>query len=77
MSSAILDGKRIEASEINPAIHRYIGMFRPAVDPASDANCSVMCPCGKIQQFREEGMPHYHAGHWDLPQYVTIEVNKS
>lgn len=67
-----LDGEQVKASLVTPKKHRFIGMFRPPVDPAAGAGCYVLCRCGQIQKYVHEAGEHYRAGHWDVPQYVTI-----
>jgi hypothetical protein len=66
----MIDGKETSAENVNPNVHLFIGMFRKPLPPQSD--CSIMCSCGQLLNFREEGYEHYQRGHFDLPQYRTI-----
>jgi hypothetical protein len=74
---ALLDGEDVLADAISPKLHRYLGMYRPPIDPNAIATCAVLCRCGRILQFREEGTRHYKDGCWDVPQYVSITPTKA
>jgi len=39
---AILDGRQVEADQIDPAKHRFIGMWRPPQPPASEEDMKVL-----------------------------------
>lgn len=68
---AILDGKHVDDSIIDSTKHRYIGMFR--VPKPFPYNGYVLCPCGCVLQIYEQVFDHYIKGHFDIPQYVTIQ----
>lgn len=72
MESVLLNGKSVKASEIDPARHRYIGRFRPAVNPVGRANGIVICTCGALLHYRHELSEHFNRGCFDLNQYVDI-----
>lgn len=70
----LLNGKTVEASAIDPAKHRYLGMFRPPTNwliPVTPGY--VLCPCGQTLQMREQSIDHYRMGHCDMQQYVDIQ----
>ena len=69
----LLDGKFVAAESIDPAKHRYLGMFRPAINPIANPRTDVYCTCGQILKMRGEETEHYQKGCYDSPQYVTIE----
>ncbi len=68
-----LDGHIVEDSVIDPAKHRYIGMFRR---PYDCPNAYVACTCGAILQTMEITREHWQAGHWDQPQYETMQMEQ-
>ena len=71
---AILDGEIVKDDIINPKQHQFIGMFRmPFV---LKSNGYLSCNCGQILQTRETCLNHWLAGHWDEPQYITIQKDK-
>ncbi len=73
----LLDGERVEASVIDPKLHIYLGMFRPAVNPISEPTCDVHCACGEILRHRGQEREHYLLkGCFDLPQYATAHQQK-
>ena len=71
----LLDGKHVAGSSIDPAKHRYIGMFRPAINGLipSKPVYAVICTCGHHLKFHEECISHYRSGCIDIPQYVSID----
>lgn len=73
----LLDGKKVFATEIDPAKHRYIGMFRPATNPFANATANVMCTCGEILQSNPATVRHYKQGCYDLNQYVSLTADLS
>lgn len=68
---AILDGKKVEDEVIDPGKCRFIGMFRE-LRPLNYA-VSVICGCGQTLHTREDIFDHWQSGHFDQPQYVTME----
>ena len=67
---AVLDGKYVGASKINPAEHAFIGMFRA---PNTFSGGGVMlCTCGEslwgVRAVRE----HWQSGHHDVAQHVSL-----
>jgi hypothetical protein len=69
----LLDGVGVVDKIIDPAKHRYIGMFRyPFAVPTERLDC-IVCSCltnfWTIEQLRQ----HWQLGHYDTPQYVTIK----
>lgn len=70
----LLNGLPSPPEFIDAAAHRYIGMFRPAVNPLEcDTPAYVICPCGQTLKFQHELREHYLRGCCDVPQYVTLE----
>lgn len=73
MNGALLDGKHVGAAAIDPAQHRFLGMFRPAdVVPAGNYGL-LLCPCGSHLSTNEQIREHWRSGCRDVPQYVTID----
>lgn len=68
---AILDGKHVNNDIINPAKHKFIGMFRP---PKALFGLHI-CSCGQTIDNFGAATTHYLAGHDDEPQYETIKNN--
>jgi hypothetical protein len=65
MKQVLLDGELVSPDTIDPEIHKYIGMFRPAT-------MSQFCPiCGLLPDSTTIVNDHYIHGHFDIPQYVT------
>ncbi len=72
---AFLDGKVVEASQIDSSKHTFIGNFRDPIPPCDDLTKSYgvfLCPCGAALQIREDIRRHWYEGHLDIPQYKTI-----
>jgi len=67
---ALLDGRVVAAEVIDPSKHRYIGMWRA---PFHVPHGVVACSCGQMLQTFEQTREHYQAGHFDEPQYQTIQ----
>jgi len=73
---AILDGKHVDNSSIDPAKHKFIGMFRPPSPPEQTAR--GYCPgCltatrGSSGPFQRVMFECWQLGHYDESQYVTI-----
>lgn len=73
VSTVLLNGKYVAAEEIDPARHRYLGMFRPAANPLlGHRTAIVVCPLGHHLQYTEQLLTHYRDGCCDIPQYVDI-----
>lgn len=70
-SKVLLNGQYVNSKEINPAKHRFIGMYRPPT--GSPGFGYVACTCGSTLQTVEAILTHWQLGHADLPQYVDIE----
>ena len=70
----LLDGKYVPAETIDPAKHRYLGMFRPPTNPLMPAKpvYAVICYCGYHLTFRAQSREHYLQGCCDVPQYASI-----
>lgn len=71
----LLNGKHVPASDIDPAKHRFIGLFRPAQDPYREECRNIHCTCGQILQFAGESFKHWQQGCFDEPQYVDIAAD--
>jgi hypothetical protein len=69
----VLDGHAVSVSEITPERHRFIGTFRPPQMPHAEAN--YFCRCGGLIQGPSETLDHWQRGHFDVPQYVTIQAD--
>lgn len=70
----LLNGQYVDAATIDPARHRYLGMFRPATNGLLHHSADVViCPCGASLWTVQDGRQHYKDGCLDSPQYVTIE----
>jgi len=71
-NQVLLDGKYTDPAEINPAKHRFIGMFRPPIPPELD-KWGGYCPeCRSVRLHEEKPWSCWREGHFDIPQYVTI-----
>jgi hypothetical protein len=75
MSAVLLNGKFVKDAAIDPAKHKFLGMFRPPVNPVWNASAIVLCSCGHKLWTREAGALHYKQGCFDVPQYVDIGEN--
>lgn len=60
MGIVILDGKPVQASEINPELHKFVGTFRYPKKPKKDNTFIDLWDL-------------WQNGYYDKPQYVTIE----
>lgn len=74
MSQVLLDGKLVEAAEITPAKHKFVGTFRAPYNFAGGGY--VLCQCGRTLQTLDETYAHWQLGHWDSPQYETIKTDE-
>lgn len=70
MDEVLLDGEYVNASVINPKLHKFIGLFRRPQPPNGVGY--VLCGCGEILQ-SPEVHTHWMYGHMDFPQYITIK----
>ena len=68
----ILDGNEVEEADIDPDKQRFLGMFRPPSPPETR-----FCPCGESFQIMGEDFSHWQKGHFDVPQYATIDSKGS
>ena len=77
-----LDGTPVNPDEIDPAKHKFIGLFRPPAAPTTrhiDDSGKViyadafMCGCGQTLWTIQDIYDHYQRGHFDEPQYITIK----
>lgn len=76
MSYVILDGKAVNPDEVDPAKHRFLGMFRPAQSMEAEcrkAGAFMQCSCGQTLMVHGAVDKHWRQGCFDVPQYVTIE----
>ena len=73
MSHVLLDGTFVDPTTIDPKLHRFIGMFRPAVNPFANPTCDILCVCGATLRYRGQEDEHYRKGCFDSPQYISIE----
>jgi hypothetical protein len=70
MTQPLLDGQPVDPSVIDPAKHRYVGMWRPA---ESNLSCGTVCPgCQQIVLSAHSRAIHWRNGCFDVPQYVSI-----
>ena len=81
MNEAILDGNIVEASKIDAGKHRYLGMFREPFGPKHEAPFAYRPPYCPVcirsgEGYVTGGWLCYTAGHYDIPQYVTIIEEK-
>lgn len=74
----LIDGVVCDPEYVDPAIHKFIGMFRPPLDSTSqkyfETNSGLGLSFGYALYMgvREGDRERYNAGTYDLPQYVTI-----
>lgn len=84
----IIDGNEQPDTMVDPVKHRFIGSFRypfsfpPFVDTKQypwvkenkySGNYIIICPCGEDISNQKIALEHWSKGHWDIPQYLTIE----
>lgn len=73
-----LDGRKVDPAEIDPAKHAFIGMWR---DPWPIAKLTRFegdvfyhhCSCGEHLLWFSMARDHWQLGHFDEPQYRTLE----
>lgn len=73
-TNVLLNGRYVEAMEIDPAKHQYIGMFRPAEVDYFPGHCPV---CHETTSSYAHGIDmnrHIKKGCFDVPQYINIVV---
>jgi hypothetical protein len=69
----LLNGEYVDKAMIDPAKHKFIGVFRPLSYPKSDGTWGVWeCSCGHNLQVAEACHAHWMLGHMDIPHYVDI-----
>lgn len=83
----ILDGHKVDASQITSEKHRFIGMWRPPVPPKREAladGAGYTCPgCGggilqnQTNQHLGQIRQCWQQGCFDEAQYVTIPINSA
>lgn len=69
---AYLKGKRVGNDTIDPAKHRFVGMFRsPSINAllSSSTGAYLLCDCGRVLQTKEEIYDHWQMGHFDEAIY--------
>ena len=71
-----LDGTLIEVSEISPDKHTFIGTFRSPTPPYAQNIGMILCFCGSTLQTVQSTQQHWRDGHFDIPQYRSISLNK-
>ena len=76
----ILDGKQVDAKQIDPAKHQFIGTWRPPAIPKDFVGEYAICLCGESMNTVTSGgfvwnraFKHWQGGCFDEPQYVTIQ----
>ncbi len=75
----ILDGHKVDADQIDPCKHRYIGPWRHPRPPTLaeferyPATRGRFCLCGDIIYTTAIRRNHWQGGCFDEPQYVTIQ----
>jgi hypothetical protein len=68
----LLDGRMVAADSVTPERARFVGMWRPPVNPMADPGGDVLCTCGETLRFRGQETAHYVKGCYDTPQYVGL-----
>jgi len=71
MTTALLDGKRVDGAIIDARIHHFDGLFRYPFKISGAGY--IACSCGHMLQTIEQSREHWQSGHWDLPSYHTID----
>ena len=72
MPMPILNGKRVSKEQIDPAKHRFVGIFRAPSPPDFRGYDNFYCDCGHNLQTFEQGFSHWQMGHFDDMQYVDL-----
>jgi len=70
--AVLLNGNYVQPEVVDPTKHRYVGMFRPPVNPVINPTTDILCRCGEILKYRGQEVEHYRRGCYDVPQYVDI-----
>jgi hypothetical protein len=73
MTFVYLDGNLVKPEEISPKKHRYLGSFRPPINPSEGCKTYFLCSCGQTLKYVNEGQEHYKRGCFDIPQYASIQ----
>lgn len=71
--AVVLDGQKVEPAVVVAEKHKFIGMFRPPTMPGPNGSAVVLCPCGDHLKSFGQTRKHWLDGHFDVPQYVTID----
>ncbi len=65
----LLDGKHVGPKDLDPALHRFVGMWRPPfVEVVQMMQGLQTWPVNRYH-FEQP----WRDGAWDIPQYVTIK----
>jgi hypothetical protein len=73
----LLDGKQVDASAIDPAKHKFIGMWRPPESSVWDTSILNTLPRRERIDYRDAHRNDHlswREGVYDEPQYVTMET---
>jgi len=71
----LLNGKHVDPKEIDPAKHKFIGLFREPTPPYRRPGETwevMICECGMQLWTVNSIFEHWQLGHMDTPQYVDI-----
>lgn len=69
----IVDGVEMDPAFVSPVAHQFIGYFRPVAPPDAGSASALRCTCKHTLWTREEMRQHWADGHFDVPQYRTIQ----
>lgn len=72
----ILDGGYVTPDTIDPAKHRYIGIFRPPAPIVPTGEHRMHCPSCHQIMYTSMGnslVQHWQKGCFDVPQYQTVK----
>ena len=67
---AILEGKKVDGDKIDPALHKFIGMWRPPYPPDCSGAHAWVCSCGETIFVVGKEHEHWLKGCFDQAQYV-------
>ncbi len=68
----LLDGVFVQPHKVDPAKHRFLGIWRPPINPFLGATTAYICVCGATLNYAQQTDQHYRNGCFDTPQYVSI-----
>jgi len=77
MSEVLLNGKKVDFSEVDPKKHKFIGMFRKPyyeMEREWGIGCYIRCSCQTTLQTVDQTYSHWQRGHFDIPQYADIYI---